>query len=230
MPDYSRKASVTLAVGASGYGKTTFCYRYLVNAATPQPLNAEPAACLFVFDWKMEAQMRLGIPAVTTADGCLAGLSRRVVVFNPHVMFPGTSEVTGPDGKPILNDAKAALRWFASWVFTQCQSGDGRKILYVDELREFGNKFFVMPEINRIIRNGRFHGLQFLTSTQYPRDYHVDIRAGVTEWILFNTSEPDDLAVIRPYFRDVDILPALPPGEFIAVNRDGGAVKRGRVF
>ena len=230
MADYSRKANVTLAVGASGYGKTTICYRYLVNAATPQPLNPEPAACLFVFDWKLEAEMRLGIPAVTTEAGCFAALADRVVNFNPHPMFPGDREITGTDGKPILNDAKAALRWFANWVFAQCQTGPGRKILYVDELREFGNKFSVMPEINRIIRNGRFHGLQFLTSTQYPRDYHVDIRAGVTEWILFNTSEPDDLAVIRPYFKDVDILPTLPHGEFIAVNRDGGAVKRGKIF
>ena len=177
---------------------------------------------------KLEAEMRLGIPAVTT--GCEAVLANRVVVFNPHIMFPGDREVTGPDGKPMLNDAKAALRWFANWVFEVSQWGPGRKILYVDELREFGNKFSVMPEVNRIIRNGRFHGLQFLTSTQYPRDYHVDIRAGVTEWILFNCSEPDDLAVIRPYFKGVDVLPSLPRGEFIAVNREGGATMRGKIF
>ena len=230
MADYSRPANVTLVVGASGTGKTTFCYRYLVNAATAQEANPEPAACLFVFDWKLEAEMRLGIPAVTTQVGCEWALAGRVVVFNPHVMFPGDCEVPGVDGKPILNDAKAALRWFADWCWTVSQWGPGRKILYVDELREFGNKFSVMPEINRIIRNGRFHGLQFVTSTQYPRDYHVDIRAGVTEWVLFNCSEPDDLAVIRPYFRGVDELPNLARGEFIAVNRLGGATMRGRIF
>ena len=230
MPDYSRSANVTLAVGVSGSGKTTFCYRYLVNAATPQPLNPEPAACIFIFDWKLEAELRLGIPAVTTEAGCASALASRIVVFNPHVMFPGDRETPGPDGKPILNDEKAALRWFAQWVFSVCQSGPGRKILYVDELREFGNKFFVMPEINRVIRNGRFHGLQFLTSTQYPRDYHVDIRAGVTEWVLFNCVEPDDLKVIRPYFSGVDELPSLPMGHFIAVNRLGGSVLRSRIF
>lgn len=230
MADYSRPANVTLVVGTSGYGKTTFCYRYLVNAATPQDANPEPAACIFVFDWKLEAELRLGITAMTTAAGCEAALASRIVVFNPHVMFPGDREVTGLDGKPILNDAKAALRWFADWCFAVAQWGPGRKILYVDELREFGNKFSVMPEINRVIRNGRFHGLQLLTSTQYPRDYHVDIRAGVTEWVMFNCSEPDDLDKIRPYFKQVDVLPALARGEFIAVNRDGGAMMRARIF
>jgi hypothetical protein len=230
MPDYSRKAFVVLVIGASGYGKTTFCYRFLVNAATPQPANDEPAACIFIFDWKLEAEMRLGIRAVTTEAGCEAALASRVVIFNPHVMFPGDKEVPGPDGKPMLNDAKSALRWFAQWVFNVSQTGPGRKIFYVDELREFGNKFSVMPEINRVIRNGRFHGLQFVSSTQYPRDYNVDIRSGVTEWVLFNCAEPDDLDVIRPYFKGVDVLPTLQHGEFIAVNRDGGKVFRSRIF
>jgi len=58
----------------------------------------------------------------------------------------------------------------------------------------------------------------------------VNIRAGVTEWICFNTSEPDDLAVIRPYFRDVDLLPTLQRGEFIAINRDGSATLRTKLF
>jgi hypothetical protein len=38
------------------------------------------------------------------------------------------------------------------------------------------------------------------------------------------------LDVIRPYFKGVDILPSLSRGEFIAVNRDGGATLRGRIF
>ena len=58
----------------------------------------------------------------------------------------------------------------------------------------------------------------------------MDIRAGVTEWVLFNCSEPDDFDVIRPYFKGVDVLPTLARGEFIAVNRDGGATMRGKIF
>ena len=230
MPDFSRNPSVTLVFGTSGYGKTTFCYRYLVNAATPQPANPEPATCIFIFDWKLEAQTRLGIPAVTTERECEAALADRVVNLNPHVAFPGTSYVLNPEGEKVLNDEKMALRWFAKWVFGVCQRGPGRKIFYVDELRNFGNKFSVMPEINRIIRQGRSEGLESLFSTQYPRDYHMDIRSGVTEWIGFNTVEEDNLAAVRPYFRDVEKMPNLRKGEFMAFNRESREVLRGKVF
>lgn len=230
MADYSRSASVTLVAGTSGYGKNTLVYRYLVNAATAQALNPEPAVAIFNFEWKGECEQRMGIPAVTTEAGCEAALARRFVNFNPHVMFPGDKKISDPYGDRVVNDAKQGLRWFAQWVWNVSQWGPGRKILFVDELAEFGNKFSVMPEINRIVRNGRFHGLQLVIATQYPRDYHTDIRAGVTEWILFNCAEPDDLDKIRPYWRGVDVLPSLARGEFIAVNRDGGATMRGTIF
>lgn len=89
--------------------------------------------------------MRMGIPAVTTQAGCEGALANRIVNFNPHIMFPGDKKVTGDDGEKILNDEKAALRWFCNWVWTVSQWGPGRKILYVDELAQFGNKFSVMP-------------------------------------------------------------------------------------
>lgn len=228
--DFSRPANVTLVAGTSGYGKTTACYRLLVNRAKPQPKNPDPAGTIFIFDWKLEAEKRLGIPAVTTAAGCEAALQNRCVVFNPHSMFPGDQTIVGLDGKEILNDARAGLRWFANWCWSVSGRGPGVKILYVDELREFGNKFSVMPEISRIIRNGRFRWLEFLTSSQYPRDYHPDIRAGVTEWILFNLSLAEDLDAVKPYFREVEILPTLPRGEFIAVNMDGRATRRAKIF
>ena len=62
MPDYSRLPCVTLAFGASGSGKSKFAFRYLLNRLTEQPANTEPAACVFVFDWKLEAAQRLGFP------------------------------------------------------------------------------------------------------------------------------------------------------------------------
>ena len=130
----------------------------------------------------------------------------------------------------LEKNEKMALRWFVQWFLAVAKRGPGRKILYIDELRNFGNKFSVLPEINRAIRYGRADGAQCLTSTQYPRDYHVDIRAGVTEWVCFNTTEPDDLNAVRPYFSGVDALPGLAKGEFIAVNREGGATTRGRLF
>jgi hypothetical protein len=230
MSDFSLPARVTLGFGRSESGKTTFCYRYLVNAATLQDANPDPAVCIFVFDWKLEAERRLGIPAVTTEHGCEAALAERVVIFNPHIMFPGTDYMRNAEGDRVLNDEKQAFRWFCQWAFAASQRGPGRKIIYLDELRQFASKFYVPPELNRIARLGRAENLELLTSTQCPRDYHADLRSNVTEWVCFNTTEPGELDAVRPYFPGVDTAAQLPKGSFISYNRNSGAELRGKLF
>ncbi len=222
--DHSLPPRVTLAFGRSGSGKTTFCFRYLVNALTEQPANAEPAACVFIFDWKLEAERRLGIPAVTTQHGCEAALASRVVILNPNVMF------TSAPGQPPAD--KRAFAWFCQWVFAQSQSGPGRKILFVDELWKFvePRADMVPYELQTILREGRSENLELLMATQFPKDYARPIRASVTEWICFNTEDPDDLAAVRPYFSGVDAAAELPRGSFISYCRDSGATLAGKLF
>ena len=101
--------------------------------------------------------------------------------------------VANAEGEKVLNDEKMALRWFCQWVFGVCQRGPGKKILYIDELRNFVSKFSLFPEVSRIARMGRAEHLELLSSTQYPRDYHTDLRGAVTEWVCFNTEEPAEL-------------------------------------
>ncbi len=229
--DHSLPPSVSLVVGRSGSGKTSFCYRLIVNALTPQDANPEPAACVFIYDWKREAEIRLGIPAVTSLAGCEASLERRIVVFNPHPMFPGTTLVKPPEGgEKVPNDYRHGVRWFCDWVFEVSKRGPGRKIVYLDELREFQSVFYLPHEIGRIARLGRAAGLQLLTSTQFPRDYHKDLRSSVTEWICFSVTEPVELDAIRPYFSGVDAAASLKRGEFVAFNRDSGAMLRSKLF
>jgi hypothetical protein len=229
MPDYSLAPCVTLVFGRSGSGKTSFCFRYLVNALAAQAANHDPAACVFIFDWKLEASQRLGIAPCGTVAQCEAALGTRIVVLNPHVMFPG-DQFVNQEGERVLNDEKQALRWFGKWVFEVSRRGPGRKILYIDELRNFASKFSVPPEISRIARMGRAENLALLSSTQYPRDYHTDLRGAVTEWVCFNTEEPAELDAVRPYFAGVDRVAALPRGSFIAYNRDSGAELAGKLF
>ncbi len=230
MSDFSLPARVTLCFGRSESGKTTFAFRYLVNALTPQKANPAPAACVFIFDWKLEASRRLGIPAVTTQHGCEAALASRVVVFNPHVAFPGDQYIRNREGEKVLNDDKQAFRWFCDWAFTASQRGPGRKIIYLDELKQFASKFYIPPELNKIARMGRAENLELLTSTQFPRDYHADIRGNVTEWVCFSCTEPAELEAVRPYFPGVDRAASLPKGSFIAFNRNSNTELDGRLF
>ncbi len=230
MSDYSLPARVTLVFGRSQSGKTTFAFRYLVNALTPQKANPEPAACVFIFDWKLEASRRLGIEAVTTMHGCNNALASRLVIFNPHIAFPGDQYVKNPEGERVLNDEKMAFRWFCRWVFQASMGGPGRKIIYLDELKQFASKFYIPPELNKIARMGRAENLELLTSTQFPRDYHADIRGNVTEWVCFSCTEPAELEAVRPYFPSVDQAAQFPPGRFIAYNRNSRTELAGRIF
>lgn len=224
MPDYSLPPCVTLVFGRSGTGKTTFAFLYLVNALTEQPLNGNPAACVFIFDWKLEASQRLGVPSVGTVAQCEAALAGRIVCFNPHVMFQPE------EGKAPAEDR--ALRWFAAWAFEVSRRGPGKKILYVDELRQFvkSHSAQLPPEIERVTRQGRSENLELLSSTQYPKDYARTIRESVTEWVCFNINDPDEIDSVRPYFPGVEAVADLKLGEFISCNRESGAEMRGKLF
>jgi GTPase SAR1 family protein len=230
MSDYSLPACVTLVFGRSGCGKTSFAFRYIANALTVQDSNHDPAACVFIFDWKLEASRRFGISPITSEHGFEAALASRLVVFNPNVMFPGDRPVTGPDGKEVLNDLYMGFRWFCKRVFEISTRGPGKKILYADELREYVSKYVVPPELSRVARAGRAEHLELLMSTQYPRDYHTDLRSAVTEWVCFSTDEPAELDAVRPYYANVDRVKGLAKGRFLAWNRDTRAELAGQVF
>lgn len=216
MPDYSLPPCVTLVFGRSGSGKTTFAFLYLLNRACEQFANDAPAVCTFIFDWKLEASQRLGLPVAGTLAQCEAALATRWVCFNPAVMFQERQ--------------RDAFRWFCQWLFEVSKRGPGKKVFFVDELWRFVDAQSLPAELERVARMGRAENLELLTATQHPRDYHRDIRAEVTEWVCFSMTEPGELDAVRPYFRGVDRVAALQRGEFIAYNRESGAELQGRVF
>jgi GTPase SAR1 family protein len=224
VPDYSLPPCVTLVFGRPGSGKSSLCFRYLANALTEQPANFNPAACVFIFDWKLEASQRFGIPPCNTEAQCVAALATRLVILNPFGMFH-------PEPGKDLPE-KRAFKWFCQWVFAQCKTGAGKKILFVDEMAMFVDKLNVqMPyELQLVVRQGRAENLELLMATQFPKDYPPDVRKGVTEWICFNTNEPEDLDAIRPYFRGVDQVADFPPGTFVAYNRASGGELREKIF
>jgi len=224
MPDFSLKSSVTLVFGRQGSGKTSFVFRYLANILSEQAANPEPAACVFIFDWKLEAAQRLGVTPCGTAAQCEAALATRLVVFNPFVMFQAEP------GKDLPE--KRAFRWFCQWVFAVCQRGEGKKVLLADEMSMYVDKLSSqMPyEVQLIARQSRTVNLGLILSTQFPKDFPPELRKSVTEWVCFNTNDPADLDAVRPYFSGVDQVAELPTGEFIAFNRDSWAELRARLF
>lgn len=224
MNDWSLESSVILVTGRSGTGKTTFCFGYLANRLTPQDANDNPAACVFIFDHEGKAARRLGIPPVGTVAHLNKALETRLVIFDPRIMFKPQEGMASAD--------RRAFAWFCGWVFEVAARGPGKKILFVDEMRTLvpSRSDQIPPQLEKIFREGRELNLELLTATQYPKDYPTPIREAVTEWIAFNTAEPDNLAAMRPYFPNVERVAALPLGSFLSVNRNSGVELAGRIF
>lgn len=208
MPDYSNPPCNTLVFGQSGSGKTTLAFRYLLNM---------PAACRFIFDDRGQAADRLNLKPCGTARECEAALPSHWVCFNPHVMFPGSKLTAG-------------FRWFCHWVMQVSARGPGKKIFFVDELWQWCDARTIPEELENVIRTGRVENLELLSCTHRPREYHVTIRSQATEFVAFNMCEPAELDAIRPYWSDVDEVATLPPGEFIAINRNSRGKLRGKIF
>ena len=224
MPDWTLPHHCTLVAGASGTGKTTLCYRYLMQRATEQAANDAPAAVTFVFDYKLEFAQRHGVPACGTVRECEGALASRLVVFNPFIMFRSEEGQEAPE--------RRAFAWFCSWAYDVSRRGPGRKVFYCDEAHNFlPTRSDMLPAyFSRILREGRAEDLEVLLSTQFPKDYARIVRSSVTEWVLFNTVEKDELDAVRSYFPGVDRAACLHPGEYLAVNRHSGAELAGRVF
>ena len=64
----------------------------------------------------------------------------------------------------------------------------------------------------------RADGLQLLLSAQHPRDFSLDIRGEVTEWVCFHLELEEDLAVVHEFFPDVDMVRDFPPGKFVSYS------------
>jgi DNA helicase HerA-like ATPase len=226
MPDYSLSPNLALVFGRKGSGKTSFVLRYLVNRMSPQPANDSPAACTFIFDYKLEASQRLGVKACTTERQCRDAIADRLVIVNPRPMFPPLP------GENFQGADARAFRWFCHFVMEAGRSGPGRKVVLIDEMRRFipSRSDLIPLEVDQLFREGRIENIELVLSTQQPRDFAKSIREEVTEWVCFNINEPDNLDAVRPYFSGVDAVTGLQRGEFIAFNRESGAVMRSRIF
>lgn len=210
MADYTLPPANTLIVGMTGSGKTTFALRYLQHA---------PAACRFIFDDLGRAATRLGITPAYTAKECEAALSSRWVVFNPSRAFPG--------------DYASAFRWFCHWCYLVSCRAPGKKFVHIDEVWQWQTNQGIPKELAMIAQTGREEHMELVLCTQMPHKVHASVTGQSTELVVFRLQEP--LAVARAVELSSgkltrERIETLPPGEWLAINRQTGGQLSGRVF
>jgi len=208
MRDYSLKPSITIVAGKSGSGKTTFCYRYLVNA--------QNVLCRFVFDPKGEAPERLGIAPAETAEELELALADGFVVYHPGHMFSGHPEV--------------GFAYFCNWVLSVSERVRGRELFLVDEVWKYCNPHTIPDCLATCCQDGRSRGIEMIFATQRPNRLNESITNEATEIILFRLNGSRAIAWAEEFGYDPDEVLTIAPGAFVALNCDSGGESRGKVF
>lgn len=221
MSDWTLDPQVVLVFGAQKSGKTSYCFRYLLNA---------DAVCRFIFDDRGQAQKRLKLKPCGTARECEEALKTGWVCFNPHVMF---KPIDDPDPRKRISAKEAlqnAFKWFCDWMLKVSARGAGQKVFFADEVWQHMDARSVPVELEDSVRTGRAENLTVLLATHRPSEYHRNIRALVTEWVCFHTVDTNDLDAVRPYFSGVDCVATMPKGQFISYNREDGELIQARLW
>lgn len=206
-PNLLRKA-VTCVFGAGDAGKTGAVLKYLLNA---------PATCRFILESdKADYQTRLKLPVATTALALEVGIRRGWGLAEPTLFGVDTADVVG-GFCAVAMDFAAAL--------------PGRKLFVLDEAWRYCDPRNLPLDLANVIRNGRKVGLQSLFLCQEPRQVNETLLAEATEILCFRLAGLNSLGRLADYgFPDCEKLPDLPRGSFIALNRENGAVLRGKLF
>jgi len=208
------KRSVTLVSGLSGYGKTTFALRYLVNA---------PLAVRFLFDADFseknpiitEYSDRLRLPAAQAAADLDLQLCRGWVLFDPHALFPGRLD--------------AGLEFFCEWALAMSQRIPGDKLLVIDEIWRYCNPQSLPEFLGTVIQTGRRFGLTLMLNSQEPNRLTGTIANGMSELVCFRLQGMRALDWAEEYGfqrEEVQILPVL---SYVARNLDTGGELRGKI-
>lgn len=207
MSDYTLPPRLTVVVGMTGSGKTTFAIRYLLNA---------PYVCRFVFDPTGQMAARFKRSPVSTANEVEAALATGWVIFNPHRMFPGQME--------------KAFRWFAKWAYDASCRGRGRKVFCADEIWQYQDRDKIPHELAMISQTGRVENLELLAITQLPSKISASITGQSTELVCFRLDESVELRKVQGLGADPVAVQNLPLGSFIAYNRLTRARFAARIF
>lgn len=186
-------------------GKTRFATAFVRKSA----FN-----CYFVFDHAGQFSWRNKIkPAASIAelDGQFA---RRFVIFDPSMMFPGNT--TG------------AFQFFCEWSFDRASTIRGRKLLFLDEIQSYANRYKIEWELALVLETGRHAGLDFIGCTLAPNRINDAVRGQATEWVTFKLNDETQVAPLLDLGFDRERVMGLDQLQFIS-RTDNGDEREGKL-
>jgi len=206
--------NVTLLEGVSSYGKSTFCFRYLVNADLSVRFLFDPDPGEFNPDVGEFAD-RLGLSPAYDEYTLALAVVRGWVAFDPHTMFPGRLE--------------EAFAWFCEWSWNLSLKIPGQKVLVVNDAWNYCSPHSIPPGMAKIVQSGRHRRLHLMIVTTEPNKLNSSVLNGVSECVAFRLQSKQALALVTDQGFDANEVAALDRLQFVARNRDSGGELRGKV-
>jgi hypothetical protein len=212
-------ATKIVAVGMSGYGKTQFANKFILESRYDY---------YFVFDYDGQFAQRNGLKPAFTAAQILHQLkTTRFVVFNPTEF---------PDPYPELKSVKIVeklFEWFCRYVYKISEglcNPPKRKLLYCDDIQDVVDTNRMLEFTSKVVLSGRNRGLDFIcTSLQYNM-IHNTIRGQATQTVAFGTDEQLALKDLVARGFKAEEIRSLQKGQFVLRNKTKNSEVRGEIF
>lgn len=188
--------------GASGYGKTEWCLRWL---------RTERAACRFIFDPEGEFAHALGSYGAGTPAQMAEQMRSGWCIFDPAPMFGGN----WPD----------AFEFFCHFAFESAKTFRGRKLFIVDEVWRYTRTTTLSPAVENLVFTGRRQELDFVVIGQMPNRVHNAIRDSLTDVVCFALMDAGALEFPTNYGFDPETLRRLPRFEWLRRDKAGNETR-----
>lgn len=199
------KPSVTLVLGSSGTGKSTFVTTYLIRSKF---------ACRFLFDPMGEWSQRLKLPLATKVFDIQEQMMTGWVCYDP-------TEDWGAD-------TQEGFRFFCDFVKLASTKFQGRKVFVVDEVQDYMTPQSMPGELGIIVQAGRKWELESVFTSQRINQLNGALLNQATEHVVFSLGSDNDLKRLEAYGFNSEELAVMPDLHFVARSRKRGEL-RGRV-
>lgn len=196
------KPSVTLVLGSSGTGKSTFVTTYLLRSEF---------ACRFLFDPLGEWAQRLGLPLALSVLDIQTQMLSGWVCYDPSEMWGGSTQ----DG----------FEFFCEFVRLSCERFDGRKVLVVDEIQDYLTTQSMPRCLALLVQAGRKWGVESVFTSQRLNQLNGALLNQATETVVFSLGSDNDLRRLENQRFVAEELSVLPDLHFVSRTRRGGELR-----
>lgn len=210
----SRKRSIVVTAGCSGFGKTTFAIRALLNLdlTTRFLFDTDPGE----FNRNLgEFADRLKLPAAQSPYELSLNLVRGWVAFDPHALFPGNLE--------------NACNFFCEWAWEKSLELPGEKMIVIQDAYRFCTPHFVPDPMKVIVQSGRKRQLTMMVDAHEPQKLNSTFKSGMSEIICFRLQGDGPLSFAEEFGFNREEVANLDQLQFVARNLDSGGELRGRI-